>query len=237
MTRQLLEDMHVHSTFSDGKDTPARNVVTAELRGLARLGCVDHVRRDTEWLPEFVRTIETLRPHTPVELFIGVEAKILSGNGNLDLPDVLDGVDLIFAADHQFPLPDRCAQPREIRDMLRDGNVSGHDLIEQLTSATVGTLHRYERIVLAHLFSIVRKVGLSEQDIPQEFIDEIAEAASQTGGMVEIDERWRCPSVRTISIFQERKVPVLMSTDSHQAQDIGRYEYVRSVLSESEWAE
>jgi histidinol phosphatase-like PHP family hydrolase len=50
----LTEDMHVHSTFSDGLHSPAENIRQAEQVGLKRLCCVDHVRRDTEWLGDFV---------------------------------------------------------------------------------------------------------------------------------------------------------------------------------------
>ena len=48
------EDNHVHSTFSDGKGTIAENIAAAEAVGLKRLVCVDHVRLDTTYVPEFV---------------------------------------------------------------------------------------------------------------------------------------------------------------------------------------
>jgi histidinol phosphatase-like PHP family hydrolase len=49
----LDEDYHVHSTFSDGESSIVQNVRAARERGLRTLCLVDHVRRGTEWLPEF----------------------------------------------------------------------------------------------------------------------------------------------------------------------------------------
>ncbi len=40
----VRQDMHVHSTFSDGRDTIEDNVAEAERLGLLELTCVDHVR-------------------------------------------------------------------------------------------------------------------------------------------------------------------------------------------------
>ena len=98
-------DMHVHSTFSDGRDRLEDNVAEAEALGLTALGCVDHVRADTGWVPGYVAAVHALRPQTGVELRCGIEAKLLDTTGALDLPAGIDGVDAIYAADHQVPLP------------------------------------------------------------------------------------------------------------------------------------
>ena len=45
-----LADMHVHSTFSDGRDRIEDNIAECESLGLVALGCVDHVRADTDWV-------------------------------------------------------------------------------------------------------------------------------------------------------------------------------------------
>jgi putative hydrolase len=55
---RLSEDYHVHSTFSDGVSTVAENVQAARQRGLRTLCLVDHVRRDSAWVPDFVTAVE-----------------------------------------------------------------------------------------------------------------------------------------------------------------------------------
>ena len=66
------QDMHVHSTFSDGRDTIEANVEEAEALGLTQLTCVDHVRVDTEWVPEFLAAVALLLGFTFAMSWIGV---------------------------------------------------------------------------------------------------------------------------------------------------------------------
>lgn len=82
----LLQDTHVHSTFSDGASTLAENVAEAERIGLQSLTCVDHVRPDTAWIPSYAAAVGEMRGATAVELQCAVEAKLLDTSGALDLP-------------------------------------------------------------------------------------------------------------------------------------------------------
>ena len=54
------QDMHVHSTFSDGRDPIEGNVAEAEALGLTQLTCVDHVRAGTDWVPEYVAAVRRI---------------------------------------------------------------------------------------------------------------------------------------------------------------------------------
>ena len=81
-----LADMHVHSTFSDGRDRIEDNIAECESLGLVALGCVDHVRVDTDWVPSYVEAVQRLRADTEVQLRCGIEAKLLDTTGALDLP-------------------------------------------------------------------------------------------------------------------------------------------------------
>jgi putative hydrolase len=228
----LLEDMHVHSVFSDGRDTVADNVQEAESLGLERICCVDHVRRSTSWVPEFVREVGRVGAQSSIDVLCGVEAKILDGDGTLDLPAHLDGVDFVLAADHQFPLGKRCYQPRIIRKWIRAGLLDRHMAVESLVHASIRVMERNPGVVMAHLFSILRKVGLSEADVRQTALDRLAETAYRTGARIEIDERWRCPSTRSMATFADAGVEILSSSDSHKRETIGRYRHVANVLDQ-----
>lgn len=217
--------MHVHSTYSDGVDSIEANIEQATKIGLERLCCVDHVRRDTDWLPEFAAHIERLRNTSKIALYSGIETKLLNEAGDLDMPEDISGIDYTYVADHQFPLGDKCYHPKEIREMIRDGKLDSADAIGALCRATINAVKRNPNVVLAHLFSVLPKAGLSEEMVPEDLICEIADAAKRFGAKIEIDERWKCPSLRTISYFNERQVPVWFSSDSHRKETIGVYDY------------
>ncbi|MFZ0974784.1 MAG: PHP domain-containing protein, partial [Solirubrobacteraceae bacterium] len=84
---EARQDMHVHSTFSDGAHSLEENVAEAESLGLVELGCVDHVRVDTDWVPAYAAAVAALRERTEVRLQCGIEAKLLDTAGALDLPE------------------------------------------------------------------------------------------------------------------------------------------------------
>lgn len=233
----LDEDLHVHSTFSDGVDTVEQNLAAATALGLRALGCVDHVRRDTTYVPDYVRAVSALRATTPIEMSIGIEAKILDAQGTLDLPEPgsIDGIDYVYVADHQFPDPEGPTSPRRVREALANGERDADLVLEGLVDATIATMQKYSgshRLVLAHLFSIVPKMGLSEAQISDELVGRLVSEASRTRTIIEISERWACPSARVTRAALRAGVEIRVSTDSHRSSDIGKYEYVAAVAAE-----
>ena len=228
---RLDEDMHVHSTFSDGKGTVWDNVNAAELCGLRRLGCVDHVRHDTAWVSDFVREVRHCARTTSVQLVVGVEAKILDEAGHLDCPADLTGVDFVYAADHQFPMGNRCLKPGAVRDMLTSGEVTPETCIEALVLALCGAMSQVPAVVIAHMFSVLPKVGLSEDQVTDQQLDRLAVTASDHWAKVEFDERWNCPGVRALRAFQARGVEILCSSDAHMSKRVGMYRHAHSVAA------
>jgi putative hydrolase len=228
----LLQDMHVHSTFSDGRDAIEDNVARAEALGLTALGCVDHVRVSTDWLPRYVAAVQRIRETTDVKLTCSIEAKLLDTTGALDLPPDIDGVEAIFAADHQVPLDDGPNHPRDVRERLQRGDLTAHEVLEAIITSTARSLDRPEPVVIAHFLSVLPKIGLDEAEVPEGLLHHLAAETARTGQTIEISERWRCPNARTLRPFVERGVPIVVSTDSHRSDTIGQYEYCTAVVAE-----
>jgi putative hydrolase len=224
----LAEDYHVHSTFSDGASTLEQNLAAAARRGLHMLCLVDHVRRDTGWIPEFRAAVGALRPVSGLEILCGLEAKILDRAGHLDIPAEIGQIDLVLIADHQFPSGDGPVGPAQLRAMLAAGRLSPAEAVECLVEATANAAARTERPLLAHLFSVLPKAGLSELDVPGPLLAWLARRASQAGALVEVNEKWSCPSARVITAFARAGVPIVASTDSHDCRHVGRYSTVRA---------
>jgi putative hydrolase len=224
----LDEDFHVHSTFSDGASTLAENVRAARDRGLRTLCLVDHVRRDTAWLPEFTAGVTALRGEPGPRLLAGVEAKILDTSGRLDLPSALDGVDLVLVADHQFPGDGGPVHPARARADIRDGRMSPAEAVERLCEASVNALGATDRgPLLAHLFSVLPKIGLDEDMVPRPLLARLAARIAAAGAMVEINEKWACPSPRTVAALALAGVRLVAGSDSHHCRDVGVYRSVR----------
>ena len=192
----VRQDMHVHSTFSDGRDPIEGNVEEAEQLGLTELTCVDHVRAGTDWVPDYVAAVRRIRETTDVELRCGIEAKLLDTTGALDLPDAYDGVDAIYAADHQVPLADGPNHPREVKARIarrraggRRGGRGARGVDRAGARPARAGRHR-------PLPDILPKLGLAEEDVPPGLLDDLAAETARTGQAIEVSERWRCPSAR-----------------------------------------
>ena len=226
----LLTDHHVHSSWSDdGVSAPMENLVAARDTGLASVRMVDHVRQSTTWVPGFLAEVAAL-PHVEgLEVLTGVEATILDAAGRLDVPgDVVvgpGGVDRILIADHGFPGPDGPWTPRRTVEEMARG-LSGEDALSILVEATVRAMERAGRGQLAHLFSVLPRIGLHESELLDEHVDAVARAAVRTGTTVEVNETWRCPGPRVVLSLAAAGVSLVGSTDSCEAAAVGRYSWV-----------
>lgn len=229
---RLDEDYHVHSTFSDGASTVAENVRVAGERGLRLICLADHVRHDTRWVPEFLSAADAAREGSGVTVLTGLEAKIRDAAGRLDLPDQTGGIDLVLVADHQFPGRDGPVHPNLIRAAIERGALAPSEAIAGLLAATSAALTRVTgaRPLLAHLFSLLPKIGLSERAVPDAALLALADRAAGTGALLEVNEKWGCPSARTVTTFAAAGVPVVAGSDSHHCRDIGRFAAVRRTV-------
>ena len=231
----LDQDHHVHSTFSrDAVSTVAENVAAARERGLRTLCLADHVRHDSAWVPDFVSAVDALRPVPGLDVLAGVEVKILDRTGRLDLPECIGGTDVVLIADHQFPGDLGPVHPRAMRDAIASGLVTAGEVIDCLIDATAGALMTAtqldQRPQLAHLFSVVPKMGLDEEAVSDRAIGQLARQARAAGARLEVNEKWACPSARAVRAFAEAGVDLVASTDSHDCATIGRYQRVRGIL-------
>jgi putative hydrolase len=125
-----------------------------------------------------------LKAASPLQIFSGIETKLLNQAGDLDMPDNVDGVDFVYVADHQFPLGNETFTPAQVKEMLATERVTPAELFAALVEATANSLNRHPRIVIAHLFSILPKIGLSEEQVPENLIAELAAKAYATGRSV-----------------------------------------------------
>jgi putative hydrolase len=236
---RLDEDYHVHSTFSDDAvSTLEENVRAARGRGLRTVCLAEHVRRDSAYLPEFVAAVAALKPAPGLRVLTGAEAKILDTSGSVDLPAQVDGIDVVLIADHRFPGPTGPLHPREVRAALAGGVLDRAGAVRNLVEATAAALRtvreRAPQVSLAHLFSILPKAGLAESDVPDGLLDLLAGQARAAGALVEVNEKWGCPSARSLRAFAAAGVRIVASTDSHHCADVGLYHRVRQIVRDTE---
>ncbi|MGM1017389.1 MAG: PHP domain-containing protein [Actinomycetota bacterium] len=233
MSAILRGDHHVHSTFSDDAvSTLEENVGAAHAAGLRTLRLVDHVRRSTDWVPEYLAAVRALRVPEGLSVLTGVEAKILDAAGTLDIPPLPDGIDRILIADHQFPTDDGPVGPTAVRERMEAG-WAADDVLDAFVTSVIASMRRYPGNQLAHCFSILPKIGLAENQLGAERLEAWARAAAETDTLVEVNEKWGCPEPASLAALRVAGAEIVASTDSHVASDVGRYARVREILGET----
>jgi putative hydrolase len=233
MSPRLDADHHLHTRFSDGHDSPADMLREARTSRLRTVVLTDHVRRDTAWLAHYTAAVRAVSATFPgLRVVCGVETKILDTAGRLDLPSDVTGVEHVAIADHRFPLADGPVAPEEVAARLTAGQLTAEQVLDALTEATVRSTSAVPAgrgRHLAHLFSVLPKAGLSEDDVGERRIARIADACRATDTAVEINEKWRCPSVRTACLLHRAGVRLIAGSDAHRAADVGAWDYVATI--------
>lgn len=225
-------DWHTHSDLTDGTASPEAMADAALAAGLTSWALSDHVRRDSAWVPQYVQRVRGLR-RDGLAILCAVEAKILDSTGALDIPGDLAGLDHLLIADHQFPSPDGPVPPRVIQKRLDAGQATGADVVDDLVVATCRALERSPfRPIAAHLFSLLPKMGLTEDLVTVEHLEALAATCRSTGAAVEVNEKWRCPSPRVLRALLASGVTLTAASDAHAVGDVGRFDYVEAIASE-----
>jgi putative hydrolase len=223
-------DLHVHSTFSDDAESAqAENLAAAAARGLHTIGMVDHVRRSTAWVPDMVAGARALDGHAGVRVLVGVEAKVLDTAGAMDMPDDLADLDYVLVADHQMPRPDGPMTPSAVAAALADGLLGPGEVIDGLVEATVAAFGCWERVVVAHPFSILPKCGLGEDRVPDALVRRLGQEARAAGAAIEVNEKWTCPASRVARLLAATGCDLTFGTDAHHEDRVGRYSHVLDV--------
>ncbi len=224
-------DWHTHSDLTDGADSPDAMVDAAAAAGLAGWGLSDHVRADSDWVDGYVRRVRAMH-RGGLQVFCGVEAKILDRAGRLDLPVHLPELDHVLVADHQFPGVDGPVSPATVRSWLANGRMSAADAVDTLVDATCAGLRQSPApAVVAHLFSLLPKLCLDEAAVTDEHRSALASACLTTGSAVEVNEKWVCPSVDTVRRLHQAGVRIVRGSDAHRASEVGRHAYWDEVVS------
>jgi len=242
-------NLHTHSTFCDGKDTPEENVLAAIKKGFKILGFSSHSLYPfwTECnmlvadFPKYCGEIKSLKEKykNQIEIRLGFEADYIPGitfprfdSYNEFQPDFLIGsVHFIFQKDGVFAVDDT---PEKLFSAL-EKYYKGDEklLVGDYFAAEREMLEKGDFTIIGHA-DLIRKFNEKHN-----FFDEnaewykrelktLAKAISKAGVVAEINtgamsRGWTTkpyPSEYFLTLLHEENVPVTFSSDSHAAENL-----------------
>ena len=214
MQRPRKIDLHVHSTFSDGHNTPEEIIKHALLNNYEEIAVVDHVRRTTDWLDDFVREIDRLKCiyRNKLKIYSGIEAKVINLKGDIDArPEFFPKVDLVLGAFHRIPRGEEEYFSEE--QMIRDKKGA----LEFWFKCFMKLLENHNVRIVAHPTAILKRHNIT---VPAEMKKFIARKAADCGMILEVNSKYQVPDAEFLNILQSHRVKLSFGSDSHSIEEM-----------------
>ena len=194
---------HFHTTYTDGKSTVKDYFDFAFRHNIDTLIFTEHVRKKLSYnFDYFLEDIERERfLHPTINVFVGVEAKLLPG-GELDIPEkILGKIQLIGFACHSFPDNVQLYQ-KSFEKLFLDS-----------------TWKAYIRVWL-HPGRFLKKRKLLKTHI--EVLKRLAKFAEKEGVFIENNLKEQLPPPDVISFCDKQKI--ILGFDAHCVEEVVQLE-------------
>ena len=195
-------DLHIHSDWSDGRESIEDMVSTLATKGYQYMALTDHSvglgvanGLSVERLQQQRTVLNAVQEGCPVKLFHGSEVDIRA-DGSLDYPnDVLAKLDVVIASVHSAM-----------------GQSS-----EKMTARIISAMRNPHVTAIGH--PTCRLLGT--RDPVEADMEALLQAAAETGTAMEINASpWRLDLKDThVTRARELGVPLIINTDSHAAEE------------------
>lgn len=229
---KINSDLHTHTIASHGKGTMEANVQVALQRGLRRIGITDHGPshlfgvgiKDPQVLLAQKKEARALAKHWPqIEILVGVEANIISPDGELDVPrPILEQLDLILVGLHPRVMPGsaRAAYDLVLKNWLARFPSFQSRAMETNTKALILALERYRVDFVVHPGLHLRIDTLA-----------LAKAAEKRGVALELSSGHGA-SPGYLRRVLETGVKLVVSSDAHRPEDVGNFKKAIALVEE-----
>ncbi|MDQ3867944.1 MAG: PHP domain-containing protein [Thermoproteota archaeon] len=199
----LKEDYHVHCNYNDhsAPDLTIKNAIRQANRiGLETLAFTEHVRKNSEWVPKYLRELEFYDNNSTIRIVHGFEAKILE-DGSIDCPERYSK-DYFLIASFHTKYNSKKIWVNALKKAIEnpDVNVIGH-----IAPECSFALDRTE-------------------------VDELASLMVKNKKIVELNAKYHRPPNDWVVILKKKGVTLHLGSDAHSLEEIGRYQKISDLI-------
>ncbi len=176
-------DLHIHTIFSDGKNTIEETVDTAVKLGLKKIAITDHVRRSSDWFLNYYKEIKSIK-REQIEILVGFEAKAINLEGEIDVPpSAIELADIKLGAIHRIPQTE-IEGPFFTKEEVCKNKEAAY---LKWLKTTISLIKNKDVDIIAHPFFILYKYGLEHKE---EDVNILMKNVIQNNKKVELTKRY-----------------------------------------------
>ena len=199
----LKEDYHIHTNYNDHSavNLTIKNVIKeAERKGLELIALTEHVRKNSEWIPEYLNEISEYKEKTKVKVVTGFEAKIME-DGSIDCREDIARDYFIIASFHT-KYYDKTVWTNALKKAIENKyiNVIGHLAPESSFQLDTKEIEEFAKLIYKH-----KKI-------------------------VEVNAKYKRPPENWIKVFIKNGVMFHLGSDAHSLNEIGNYESIIKLI-------
>ena len=215
----IFGDYHVHSRYSkDAKSTIEENVQMAVRKGLKQLAITDHAFYHKygitlKKLEKIKQEVEELNQKYPIRVLVGLEANLISQNGEIDVPiDVQNDLDMLVLGCHKS-----CKffnKPAPFVNFFKHLKIrlTSKKQIEKNTQAYINAIKKNNINILAHL-NYACKVN----------VEEVGKVAKENNVMIELNGRKNLLKRDEIKKLVDMKCLFVLNSDAHSCENVADF--------------
>ncbi|MCK8824850.1 PHP domain-containing protein [Fuchsiella alkaliacetigena] len=236
---ELIGDYHVHTKYGHGQGEVKDIIATAERRGLQELAITEHgpsswtlIKLGVKSLKELLEIKEQIQrysqEYSDLKVLSGVEANIISSDGELDVPESLIAeLDLLLVGLHLWIKPPHW---RAAKDLIFDNTIgyrlglkSKDEIRYNNTRALLAAIERYEVDIITH-------PGF-QLDIDTV---ELAKKCKEENVLLEINNKHDQLNTDFINTAAQTGVKFVVNSDAHRPEGVGRVDSAFQLIREAE---
>ncbi len=209
----LSVDFHMHSTWTDGKNTISEIINSAQDNKINSIAITDHIRIESDYFDNYETEIKSLNSKSKLNIYVGFEAKVADFSGNIDVKDEIAlRADIAIVSVHRFPLGSRLYKASEFKK-----NIAQEIELE----LSLAALNKGGFNVLGHAG------GMSMthfREFPCSYYEEIISKCCQNEIAFDFSGRYHIKSLDILYPLLKKYNPfVCIGSDSHAIKPLGRW--------------
>ena len=218
----LYGDYHTHTKYSrhcHGKGTILENASVASNKGLKQIAITDHgynhltygVRRKE--MPKVKEDILNAKVATGVDILLGVEANLISKDGNIDIiEEDFEYLDILSMGHHRMVKAQSFKDFFELNlaNMFGSAYAPSKERVNRNTTAFLKALDKYPIDIITHL-----NYGCPTDTLA------VARLAKEKGTFIELNGKRINFTDKELEIMAGEGVKFIVNSDAHRPENVG----------------